>query len=165
MLPLTMLAASKMAGFLTANDALSQAIGLFAGQAGLNVAPLPASQVFLSSAGPNIDDMDLSLSYPRVAIYATQVKNAQREKFRSFSGNVVVSADVWSSGNLIAEAYHGLHIYVESVCSILRSNMGDWGDGFRFSGIYEAQMQAPTPGGLGFVDSARINCSLDVGIN
>ena len=68
MLPLTMLAASKMAGFLTANGALSQAVGLIAGQARLNVAPLPTSQVFLSSAGPNIDDMDLSLSYPRIAI-------------------------------------------------------------------------------------------------
>lgn len=165
MLPLTMLAASKMSGFLTANNALSQAVEHIAGQAGLNVAPLPTTQVFLSSAGPNIDDRDLSLSYPRVAIYATQVKNTQREKFRSFSGSVVVSADVWSSGNLIADAYQGLHIYVESICSILRSNMGDWGDGFRFSGVYEVQMQAPSTGGLGFVDSARINCSLELGIS
>lgn len=165
MIPLTMVAASKLSALLTTNAALSQAVTNTAGQAGVLVALLDASQITLSSASPDLDDHNLMLSYPRLCIYAAQVKNGQREKFRSFSGNVTLAIDVWSSSNQIADAEQSLHIYAEAVCSILRSNMGDWGDGFRFSGVYEVQMQPPKVGGFGFVDTARISCSLDVGIN
>jgi hypothetical protein len=160
-----MLATRKLSALLTTNTALSQAVVSTAEQAGVAVAALDGSQITLSSASPDLDDQNLMLTYPRLCIYATQVKNGQREKFRSFSGNIIVAIDVWSSGNQIADAEQSLHIYAEAVCSILRSNMGDWGDGFRFSGIYEMQMQPPKVGGFGFVDTARISCSLDVGVS
>jgi hypothetical protein len=83
-------------------------------------------------------------------------------KFRSFSGTVQVASDVWFSSALLADTDTGLHYYLEALSSILRANMGDWGDGFHYSGIYDMQLQVPKTGGFGFVEMAKITCSLDV---
>ena len=100
MLPLTLLATNKFLNLLTTNDALSRAINSNAAAAVVTVAPLNNSQIMASSAGPDMGDLDLQLSYPRVCVYVTQVVNNQREKFRTFSGIVAVTADIWASDSL-----------------------------------------------------------------
>ena len=42
---------------------------------------------------------------------------------------------------------------------------GRLGDGMFFSGVYDVQFQSPKAGGLGFVQSAKITCSLNVSRN
>jgi hypothetical protein len=81
------------------------------------------------------------------------------------SGTISVTADVWASGNLISETDQWIHYYVEAVTDILRQNIGDWGDGMFFSGMYEVQLQAPKVGGFGYVESAKVTCSLNVSQN
>ena len=162
MLPLTLLATNKLLALLTVNSALSQAISSNAAAAGVSVPSLQTSQIIGSFISADIGDLNLQLTYPRVCIYTSQVANNQREKFRSFSGVVSVVADVWSSDSLEQPAEMALHFLVDGIAGILQVNLGDWGDGFRYSGVYGVQLQTPKLGGLGFVQLARMTCNLDV---
>jgi hypothetical protein len=165
MLPLTLLAAQKLSTLLTTNNALQGAINTLATGNGVVLPSIMSSQIILTSAGPEIADKEIQLVYPRICLYSDRVKNAQREKFRTFSGSIAVVAEIWSSGNLVGQADQWIHYYVEGLTSILRANIGDWGDGFLFSGIYDVQLQSPKTGGLGYVELAKITCSLDVSLS
>jgi hypothetical protein len=165
MYPLTLLATNKLLNLFTANNSLSQAINSGAAAAGVVVAPLNTNQIIASFVAPEIGDLELQLMYPRVSIYTAQVVNNQREKFRAFSGVAVVLADVWSSASLEQPTEAALHFYVEGIAGLLRANIGDWGDGFRYSGVYNVQVQTTKIGGLGFVQPARVTCNLEVSFN
>lgn len=162
MLPLTLLAANKILNLLTVNDALSTAISSNAAASGAEVPTLGTAQILGSFISPDIGDLNLDLTYPRICVYASHAANNQREKFRAFSGVVGVTADVWSSDALEQPTELALHFYVEGIADILRANLGDWGDGVRYSGTYGVQIQPPKAGGLGFVQLARLTCNLDV---
>ncbi len=162
MLPLTLLATNKLLNLLTVNDALSQAIGSNAALNAINVPDLATQQIISSYVSPDIGDLNLQLTYPRVCVYTSQVLNNQREKFRAFSGTVTVIADVWSSDALEQPAELALHFFVDGITGILDANLGDWGDGFRYSGVYGVQINTPKLGGLGFVQLARVTCNLHV---
>ena len=164
MLPLTLLAARKLAGLLTANDLLAQTITSLAQEAGITIPIISSDQVVVSSAARELGDREIEFNYPRVCVYSSQMKNTQEEKFRSFSGGIVVAADIWASGNLLDDSDRWLHYYVEALTAILRANRGDWGDGFLFSGIYDVQLQPPKIGGFGYVELARVTCGLNVSL-
>jgi hypothetical protein len=162
MLPLTLLAASKVLALLTTDNILQQTVSALATQFNVDLPAISASDIVVSPAGQVLSENNAQLSFPRVCIYSTQVKNNQNMKFRSFSGTVQVASDVWFSSALLADTDTGLHYYLEALSSILRANMGDLGDGFHYSGIYDIQLQAPKTGGFGFVEMAKVTCSLDV---
>lgn len=162
MLPLTILAAEKLSNLLTSANALEQQINAIALSCNTIVPTIASSQITLSSAGLDIGDLNVQLSYPRICLYSGGVKNTQIEKFRSLSGTLLVIAEVWASGDLVTKTDQWIHFYVEAMTNILRQNIGDWGDGVFFSGAYEAQFQPPKAGGLGFVESAKVTCNLNV---
>ncbi len=165
MLPLTILTAQKLSDLLTNENALQQQIAAIAASANLTVAPIGPTQVVLSSASPDIGDKNIQLTYPRVCLYSSGLRNSHLEKFRSLSGTVSVIAEIWASGNLVSDADAWIHYYVEALTDILRQNIGDWGDGVFFSGVYDVQFQSPKAGGVGFVQSAKVSCDLNVGRN
>jgi hypothetical protein len=49
--------------------------------------------------------------------------------------------------------------------SVLRGQIGDWGNGIFFSGMYEVQFQPPKSGGLGYVQSAKVTLIFNVSQN
>jgi hypothetical protein len=165
MLPLTILAAQKILNLLTSGNALQQEIGNIASSNNAIIPLITPAQVVLNSAAPDMADKDLELTYPRICLYSAGVKNTQLEKFRSLSGTVSVVAEVWASGNLISETDQWIHYYAEAMTNILRQNIGDWGDGIFFSGMYDVQLQAPKVGGIGYVESAKVTCVLNVSRN
>lgn len=165
MLPLTLLAAQTLQQLLIANDVLEQNIVDLANAANVQVPTITNDSVVLSSANPDLGDKSLQLTYPRVCIYSGGLRNLQTEKFRSLSGIISVVADIWASSSLVQEADQWIHFYVEAISDILRSNIGDWGYGMFFSGVYDAQIQQPKAGGLGWVESAKVTCSLNVSQN
>jgi hypothetical protein len=165
MVPLTILAAQKFSDLLTTNNALQEQIDSIASSTSKTVPLITPAQVVLSSAAPGMGDEDLQLTYPRICLYCAAVKNMLLEKFRSLSGTVLVVAEVWASGNLISETDEWIHYYVEAMTDILRKNIGDWGEGIFFSGIYDVQLQAPKVGGIGYVESAKVTCALNVSRN
>ncbi len=162
MIPLTIFAPQMVQSLLTNNDALEQQITALAVASNLNVPPITAEQILLSSTTPDLGDKDVQLTYPRVCLYSGGVKNTQIEKFVSLSGAVSVIADIWASSNLATDTDQWIHFYVEAFTEILRQNRGDWGQGLFFSGMYDVQFQSPKPGGIGFVQFARVTCNLNV---
>ncbi|MGA8030066.1 MAG: hypothetical protein WB992_23210 [Bryobacteraceae bacterium] len=162
MLPLTILAAEKLSNLLTDANALEQQINAIALSCNTIVPAIASSQVILSSASPDIGDLNAQLSYPRICLYSGGVKNTQIEKFRSLSGTLLVVAEIWASGDLVTQTDQWIHFYVEAMTNILRQNIGDWGGGVFFSGAYDVQFQSPKVGGLGFVESAKVTCNLNV---
>lgn len=165
MIPLTLLSAQKIRDLLTTGDALQQAVNDLASACSVSIPPLVSTQVTLSSANSDIADMNLQLTYPRICIYSNSVKNTQVEKFRSFSGTVMAIIEIFTSGDLATDADQWIHFYVEGVSQILRQNIGDWGNGLFFSGMYDVQIQPPKAGGFGFVESAKVSCGVSVSLN
>ncbi len=165
MLPLTLYVAQKTASLLNAGNALQQQLTALASACNTIIPAIPPGQVVLSSASPDLGDKDIQLTYPRVCLYSAGLKNTQIEKFRSLSGSVLVAAEVWASGNLVNEVDQWIHFYVEALSNVLRSNIGDWGDGIFFSGMYDVQFQPPKAGGLGYVQSAKVTFSFNVSQN
>lgn len=165
MQPLTILAAQKLSDLLTNGDTLQRQIAALATSANQTVPAIGVAQVVLSSASPDIGDKNIQLAYPRVCLYSSALKNTHLEKFRSLSGLICVNAEIWASGNLVSDTDAWIHFYIEAVIEILGQNVGDWGDGIFFSGVYDVQLQPPKSGGLGFVQSAKISCNLNVARN
>jgi hypothetical protein len=165
MLPLSMLVPQKLADLLTNSNNLQQRISTLAAACGVTIPPIPSTQVLLTSASAQIGDRDVQLTYPRVCLYTLLTKNAQTEKFRTFSGSVSVIAEVWASSSLINDADHWIHFYSGALTDILRENIGDWEDGVFFGGAYDVQFQAPAVGGFGYVQSAKVICNFYISQN
>jgi hypothetical protein len=165
MLPLTMLAAGKISHLLTDDNALERKIDALAASSGMTVPGILSSRVVPTSASAEMADKDFQLTYPRIGLYSTSIKNTQIEKFRSLSGSISVTAELWASASLLQEADLWIHFYVEAMTEILRQHIGDLGDGIFFSGSYEVQFQPPKVGGFGWVESAKVTCDLNVSRN
>jgi hypothetical protein len=165
MLPVTILASQKLANLLTNGDALQQQVANMAASANLQVPVITTKQVVFSSASADVGDKNIQLTYPRVCIYSSAVKNTHLEKFKSLSGTVSVITEILTSGNLISDIDQWIHFYVEAVTQIYRQNIGNLNDGFYFSGAYEVQFLPPKAGGLGFAQSAKVTCTLNVSQN
>jgi hypothetical protein len=163
MIPLTLLAAQKFSGILTGGSALAAAIATLASDSS-EIPSISNEQVLLSSATPDIADRNIQFTYPRICIHSGTVKNTQVEKFRSFSGAVDVEADIWASADMATQTDLWIHYYVEAVTSVLRQNIGDWGDGIFFGGKYDVKLQSPKTGGYGFVQGAAVACTLDASL-
>ncbi|MBV9301371.1 MAG: hypothetical protein JOY62_18685 [Acidobacteriaceae bacterium] len=163
--PLTLLAAQKVSDLLTNANALSQQINAIATSSNVTLPVISPDQIVLSSASADMADKDLQFTYPRISIYCAGLKNTQIEKFRSLSGTISVTVELWASSNLLQETDQWIHFYVEAMTDILRQNIGDWGDGIFFSGVYDVSFQAPRVGGLGYSGSAKVTCNLNVSRN
>lgn len=164
MVPVSTLTVQKVINVLTTANALQQTLAEIAAAAQIQLPVIAATQIVASSAGPDLADNNILLSYPRVCLYTNGIQNKQTEKFRSFSGIVTVVAEVWASANLLTQTDQWIHFYVEAVTELLRASIGDWGDGILFSGKYEVQFQPPKPGGFGFVESSKVTIILNVSL-
>ena len=162
MIPITLLGLQKVSALLTTTDALSGALQSLNNQFNLKAPLIRSDNVVLSAASVEIGDRNVQLSYPRVCLYSTGVKNSREEKYRAFSGTVSLIAEILASGNLVNDTDEWVHYYVEALTSLLRESAGDWGDGVFFGGAYEVQIQTPKVGGFGFVQAAKVNFSLFV---
>jgi hypothetical protein len=165
MTPISLLAAQTLAAKLTVGDALTELVTSMATDANVTLPPIAPEQILLSSAPVGLADNNAEFTYPRVCIYSTGLKNSGVEKFRAFSGEVSVVAEIWASGDLITDVDTWIHFYVEAVTAVLRNATGDWGNGLSFWDVYEIQFQPPKIGGLGFVQSARVTFDLAVSLN
>ena len=162
MLPISLLALQKVQDLLANGDVLSQTINTMSAESGLRIPTIRTSNILISSASAEMGDRNAQLTYPRACLSVSAVQNAHLEKFRSFSGNVTVLAEILASGNRVADADQWIHYYVEAMTGILRKGAGDWGDGVFFGGMYDCQILAPKPGGLGFAQAAKVSFDLQV---
>lgn len=161
-MPISLSVLTKCAAFLQNGSALEAHIQAAGQQAGLNIPVIAPEQVVLTAANTALADGNMDLSYPRVCLHVSSLKNNLAERFLAFSGTASLDVDVWASASLITDCEEWLHYYVDAVTSILTGVRGDWGEGVYFSGLYEVAVQAPKQGGLGFVQLATITYPINV---
>src|SRR5438270_4054154 len=118
MYPITILAAEKTRALLAGTGALAHELEQLMSNAKVLLPVITAEQVVLSSASPDVGDKDMQLTYPRVCLYSTGLKNTQAEKFRSVSGSLSVVADIWASANLATDSDLWIHYYVSAVTAV-----------------------------------------------
>lgn len=165
MLPITLLAAQKMADLLTAAAAIETEVNSLSADNGVTLPILPASQVYVSSSPVTMAELLEELAYPRVSVFSSKLVNSQVEKFRSLSGTVAITAEIVATADLVSDLDLWIHYYAEAVSNILRRNSGDWGDGVFFPGAYEIGVQPPRAGAGGYIQIAHVNCSAGVSRN
>lgn len=165
MTPITLLVAQKGTALLAGNGALAAQINSLAQASNLTIPTIGTSQIVLSSTSPDIGDKDVQLTYPRVCLFSTGLKNTNADKFRSLSGAASLVIDIWATSAMVTDSDNWIHYYVEAVTNLLSENVGDWGDGVLFPGSYDVQFTTPKAGGLGYVQCARVTVALNVSRN
>lgn len=163
MTPLTTLAARCLADKFALADALRAEITKLAEEGGDGDIEIPI--VHLSSVSAEIADKRVQLAYPRIAVFSTKVKNTQKEKFRSLSGSVAVTAEIAGTAALLEPLERAMPYYGEAVTNILRRNIGDWGQGLFYSGEYQVDLKPSKIGGAGYLQVITITCELLVSLD
>jgi len=102
------------------------------------------------------------VTYPAINVYCQKIVNSQKEKFRRFSGQVHVAAEVRHSQDRLDGLEGRLQIYADAIAQTLQSSVGDWGDGMFFGGGYEVSFSAVKHGGRNFLQAAVVTFALDV---
>jgi len=165
MTPLTLEIPQQIIQVLAASTGLAAWVENVQIEAGLPLPMVPVSQIIVSAASAELLDKVEQVGYPRVAVYTAKVENALLEKFRSLSGSATAAIAISVSSDLIEQAEQNMHFYIDAVTGILRQNTGDWGNGLFFSGKYDVQVQPPKAGGIGFVQTAIVSCTINVSRN
>jgi hypothetical protein len=105
-------------------------------------------------------DENVPVLYPAVYLYSERMDNRLIEKFRKFSGSIVVMAELRVSGERFADLEGQLARYVEAVGAVLGRNQGAWTENLAFDGAYEVRFEPIRLGGKNFIQSARVEIEL-----
>jgi hypothetical protein len=122
----------------------------------------PADRIVGWQISNEVNEKNLQLRYPNLAVYCAGIKNEQREKFRRFSGRLEMVVETRVSAERVNDLQGELQDAVEAVAARLEAWKGDWGEGRFFGGGYEVQFGAVKPGGKGFVQTAKVVFAVEV---
>jgi hypothetical protein len=153
-------AVTHLRGLFLAVDGLNSEVGLIAARDGVELAGFSEGSVLVQNVASDVADENVPVLYPGVYLYSERLENHQVEKFRRFSGSVLVVAEVRVSGERFTELEGQLARYVEAVGAVLGNSQGSWTENVAFGGAYEARFERIRLGGKNFVQSARIEIEL-----
>lgn len=148
------------AGRLAAETGVSFTVAEVALRERVELAPLQGPLV--QNVAPDLMEKTAGAQYPRLHLYTEKVTNSLREKFRTFSGTVRLTAEVRVSQDRLEDLERKLLLYVDAVTDVLDSHRGCWSDGVLFTGGYEVTLQPMKHGGKNFLQTAKITFELEV---
>ncbi len=128
-------------------------------------ATMPAistQQIVSQNIAPELSDRSTAGKYPLVYVYCGKIVNQLREKFRTFSGNAQMVAEVRVSQDRIEEMESHLQFYTDAIMQVLDHHRGDWGDGVFYGGGYEVAFAAVKHGGRNFIQTAKVTFVLEI---
>jgi hypothetical protein len=147
-------------GLLLASDGLNSEVNAIAGRDSMELAGFSESSVLIQHVDADVADENEPVLYPSVYLYSERMDNRLIEKFRRFSGSLIVTASVRVSGERFPPLEARLARYIEALTAVLASNQGSWTDNVAFNGAYEVRFEKVRPGGKNFVQSATIEIGL-----
>jgi hypothetical protein len=153
-------AVEYLRGLFLAGDGLNYEAGLIAARDGVDLAGFSDGSLLIQNATSDLADENVPVLYPAVYLYCERMDNRLIEKFRKFSGSVVIAAELRVSGERFADFEGKLGRYVEAVGVVLGKNQGSWTDNVAFDGAYEVRFDRIRLGGKNFVQSARVAIEL-----
>jgi hypothetical protein len=153
-------ALTHLRGLFLAGDGLGYEAGLIAARDGVELGSFSEVGVLIQNVASDLADESVPVSYPAVYLYTERMDNRLVEKFRKFSGAVLVVADLRVSGERFADLEGQLSRYVEAVGVLLGRHQGSWTENLAFDGAYAVRFERIRLGGKNYVQSARVEIEL-----
>ena len=159
------LATTKVNSLLIAPEGLPAALSLIADLSGIQLPAFQPSHVIAQNVAPDLVERSHVNKYPTVHIYCSKVKNTLREKFRTFSGEIEMVAEIRVSQDRLDGLEILVQCYTDAVTQVLDSSRGDWGEGLFYAGGYEINYGPVKHGGQNFLQIAKITFTVDLSSN
>jgi hypothetical protein len=153
--------AKTMAVFIGAGG-VPDTVDALSAQLQVTLPAVSAQQIVSQNIAPELSDRSTAGKYPLVYVYCGKIVNQLREKFRTFSGNAQMVAEVRVSQDRIEEMESHLQFYADAIMQVLDNHRGDWGDGVFYGGGYEVAFAAVKHGGRNFIQSAKVAFVLEI---
>jgi len=129
---------------------------------GTEVPAFSAKQVIAQNVAPEIAERSTGAKYPLVHVYCSTLSNLLTEKFRTFSGQAQMVAEVRVSQDRLEGLEAASQLYADALTQVLDQSRGDWGNGVFFCGGYEITYGPVKSGGKNFIQIAKITFTLDI---
>lgn len=128
----------------------------------VTVPPIAATQIIAQNVAPDIAEKSVVSKYPLIYVYCNKMANELKEKFRRFSGDAQMVAEVRVSQDRLDDIETNMQVYLDAVTQVLDSNRGDWGDGVVYGGGYEVTFGGVKHGGRNFIQIAKVSFDVDI---
>jgi hypothetical protein len=159
------LATKKLHAILAADNGAPASVSDIATLENTALAPLTAGHVIAQNVAPEVSEKSAGAKYPALHVYCGKVINLQREKFRTFSGEAHMVAEVRVSQDRLDGLEHQTQLYMDAVTRVLDQKRGDWGDGAFYAGGYEVNYGPVKHGGRNFIQIAKVSFVVDVSLS
>jgi hypothetical protein len=143
---------AKTVQLLNATSGLTAAITGYAALSTLQSAPVAQS----SYVPEELQEQSTKVSYPSCRVYCDEVQNKGNVKFREFSGDYQMVAEVTHSQDRLGGLTEMLQATADAVGAVLESNQGNLGDGMVLQPGYEVRTTAVAKGGLNYLQRAKV---------
>ena len=158
------LATRKAVGLLAGDTGLPASIAQVAGEQNVVVGAFSQQQVVEQNVAAEILERTTGTKYPLVHVYCGKLTNLLREKFRRFSGDAQMVAEVRVSQDRLEGLESVVQLYADALTQVLDQSRGDWGDGVFYGGGYEISYSTVKPGGKNFIQTAKVTFVLEISI-
>jgi hypothetical protein len=165
MIRIASLATEKVMRVLATSQGVPAAVAALVSQEGMTLPVIAPPQIVAQNVAPELWDQSTSGKYPMICVYCTKMANQLKEKFRTFSGTVEMTAEARVSQDQLPQIETNLEVYVDAITAVLSQNRGDWGGGVYYSGGYEVAFGPVKQGGQNFLQAAKVSLVLDVSSN
>ena len=164
MLRITSIATSILTNHLNGEQGVPDKVGQLILAGDVSLSPLSATDILEQYVAPEIAEKTSGVRYPALYIYCEKVKNDLREKFRTFSGIAELAVDIRVSHEHMDELQKSLQKYVEAVTDVLHKKRGQWTPSVFYTGGYEIKYGPIKRGGKNFVQSAKVELTVNVSV-
>lgn len=161
---ITRIATSALSGRLSGENGLPDKVGQLIMAGDIQLSPLSAADILERHVAAEVAEKTSGVRYPVVYVYCEKVKNDLREKFRTFSGTADLAVDIRVSHEHMNDLQSSLQTYVEAVTDVLDKRRGQWGGGVFYTGGYEIQFGPIKRGGRNFIQSAKVELTVNVSV-
>ena len=158
------LTTQKLLQLLSSEPGLPARIGQMSTGDGHPFPVFSAQQVIAQNVAADIAERSTGANYPLVQVYCSKLSNSLTEKFRKFSGQAQMAAEVRVSQDRLEGLESAAQMYADAVTQVLEQSRGDWGDGMFYCGAYEINYGPVKSGGKNFTQTAKITFALEISI-
>jgi hypothetical protein len=135
---------------------LSAAIAALADGAELQTDALRIAQISGLNVAAELAEKTGAVKYPLIYLYCERAINEQREKFRRFSGRVLLTAEARVSQSRMDGIQSKSQVLADAITEVLDSVRGNWAEGMFYGGRYEIIYGPVKPGGKNFVQVTKV---------
>ena len=156
------IATSNLMVHLTDDRGLPGKVGELLEARDMKAPGISAADILERHVAADLAEKTAGVRYPVVYVYCEKVVNQMREKFRTFSGVADLVIDIRVSHEHMDDLQASLQTYVEAVTDVLDKRRGHWATGVFYSGGYTIEFGAIKRGGRNFIQSAKVELTVNV---